>query len=87
VPVMHDWQRQVARFEQREKQWESEMEKAREQVQQAELEAKKALAQESRTRRDLAWLLERRQVETDEAAAHEMAAVEQVSRRVIIGRG
>ena len=48
------------------------------QVQQAKLEVAKAQSQEARIKRELAWMVERRQVETDEAIAHEKAAVEDV---------
>ena len=54
------------------------------QVQQAKLAEEKANSQESRTRRDMAWVLEKRQAEMDEAAAHEQAAVEQVCVRALV---
>ncbi len=54
------------------------------QVQQAKLAEEKANSQESRTRRDMAWVLEKRQAEMDEAAAHEQAAVEQVCARALV---
>lgn len=42
----------------------------------------KAQSQEARMKRELAWIVERRQVETDEAIAHERAAVEDVRNRL-----
>lgn len=44
----------------------------------ARLEVTKAQSQESRLKRELAWMVERREVETSEAIAHEKAAVEDV---------
>ena len=52
------------------------------QVQQAKLEVTKTQAQEARIKRELAWMVERRQIETEEALAHERAAVEDVRSRL-----